>query len=167
VREHKSSGLGIGISGLVGTVALIAVVFAVTTAKFPTSRDLGTQEQIAAPRAPDGSVSLAGTEAVISAPATATSDDSRGGAIYNKVCAPCHDSGAAGAPKPGDKTAWEPRMARGTDRLLQTAIDGTGSMPPRGTCLDCSDDDLATVIEYMLVQEENAPCASTAALKSQ
>lgn len=157
MREHKSSGLGIRISGLVGTVALIAIVFAVTTAKLPTSRDLGTREQIAAPIAPEGSVSLAGTEAVVSAPATATADEGRGGAIYNKVCAPCHDSGAAGAPKPGDKAAWEPRMTWGVDGLLQTAIDGKGAMPPRGTCLDCSDDDLTAAIEYMLVLEKNAP----------
>ncbi len=70
--------------------------------------------------------------------------------IYNGTCAACHNSGAAGAPKPGDKAAWEPRIARGADSMLQNVINGLKAMPPKGLCMDCSDDDLKTVIEYML-----------------
>ena len=56
----------------------------------------------------------------------------------------------AGAPKFGDKAAWEPRIAQGIDAMLSTAINGKGAMPPRGTCMDCSDADLKAAIEYMI-----------------
>lgn len=70
--------------------------------------------------------------------------------IYNGTCAACHNSGAAGAPKLGDKTAWEPRVAKGADSLLQNVINGLNAMPPKGLCMDCSDDDLKAVTQYML-----------------
>ena len=71
-------------------------------------------------------------------------------AIYKQACFACHDTGAANAPKLGDKAAWEPRIAQGLDQLLSTAISGKGAMPPRGTCATCSDEDLRIAIEYMV-----------------
>ena len=75
-----------------------------------------------------------------------------GMAIYNRACLACHMTGAANAPKLGDKAAWEPRVAKGMDALMQSAINGVPgtAMPPRGTCADCSDDDLKAAIEYMV-----------------
>ena len=84
---------------------------------------------------------------------------SPGEAIYNKACVACHASGVAGAPKLGDKAAWEPRLALGVDGLLQSAITGKNAMPPRGTCMDCSDDDLKIAIEFMLGTVGAAPAA--------
>ena len=55
----------------------------------------------------------------------------------------------ADAPKVGDKEAWAPRIATGKDALLASAIKGKNAMPPKGTCMECSDDDLAAVIDYM------------------
>jgi cytochrome c5 len=37
-----------------------------------------------------------------------------------------------GAPKIGDKAAWGPRIAQGKDTLYKDAIQGKGSMPPKG-----------------------------------
>ena len=159
MSEHQSSEFGTAISGLVGIVALVAAVYAVTVAQFSTNRDLRTQEQMAARIAPLGSVNLAGAEAAVPAPA----DEGPGVAIYNQACTTCHASGTAGAPKLGDKMAWEPRMARGVDELLRNAINGMGAMPPRGTCMDCSEDDLNVVIEYMLVQVGYEPAGSSVA----
>jgi len=51
-------------------------------------------------------------------------------------------------------------LVQGIDRLLQTVIAGKGAMPPRGTCADCSDDDLQAAIEYMLVHVGYKPVAS-------
>lgn len=73
-----------------------------------------------------------------------------GEAVYNRACVACHLAGIAGAPKFGDAAAWAPRIAKGTDALLQTAISGLNAMPPRGTCMDCSDDDLAAAIQFMI-----------------
>ncbi|WP_211314726.1 c-type cytochrome [Thioalbus denitrificans] len=91
----------------------------------------------------------AATETAAAAPAAA-SGAAAGEAIYNKACIACHAAGVAGAPKLGDAAAWEPRIAKGIDALLQSAINGLNAMPPRGTCMDCSDDDLRNGIEFMI-----------------
>ncbi len=70
--------------------------------------------------------------------------------IYESTCFACHGTGAAGAPKFGDAAAWAPRIAQGMDTLLNNAINGLRAMPPRGTCGNCSDDDLKAAIEYMV-----------------
>lgn len=155
-------------AGLVGTVILVAVVYTLTAARFSGDGDPGTAEEIAARIAPVGTVTLAGSEqaaaaAAAPAEAAAPADDSPGAAIYNKACTACHATGAAGAPKLGDKAAWEPRLAQSMDQLLATAINGKGAMPPRGTCMDCTDDDLKAAIDYMLVQVGYQPEASPAA----
>lgn len=73
-----------------------------------------------------------------------------GEAIYNKHCIVCHASGIAGAPKIGDSTAWGPRMKKGLDGLVQQATKGLNAMPPKGTCVTCTDAQLKQAIQYML-----------------
>jgi cytochrome c5 len=164
MSEHQGSEFGTAMSGLVGILILVALVYTFTAAQFSGDSATETPEQIAARIAPVGSVTLAGSEAAApaAAPKTASvpTDEGPGGSVYNKACTACHASGAAGAPKLGDKAAWESRIAQGVDQLLQTAINGKGAMPPRGTCMDCSDDDLMAAIEYMLVQVGYEPAAS-------
>jgi len=73
---------------------------------------------------------------------------------YQTSCQACHATGAAGAPKFGDKDAWAPRIATGVDAMLAVAIKGKGAMPPKGACASCSDDDLKAAIEYMVSQSQ-------------
>ena len=68
---------------------------------------------------------------------------------YNKTCAVCHASGAAGAPKTGVVADWEPRMAKGMDVMVASVNNGLNAMPPKGMCFDCSADDYKALIEYM------------------
>lgn len=77
-----------------------------------------------------------------------------GQATYQASCQACHATGAANAPKLGDKAAWAPRIALGIDSLLATSIKGKNAMPPRGACASCSDDDLKAAIEYMVNQSK-------------
>jgi len=71
--------------------------------------------------------------------------------IYNKTCKVCHEAGIAGSPKFGDKAAWEPRIAKGMDALMASAVTGTAKgMPPKGTCMDCDDAELKGAIEFMV-----------------
>ena len=72
--------------------------------------------------------------------------------VYNASCLACHSTGVAGAPKLGDKAAWTARVAKGLDGLTATAISGINAMPPKGTCADCSDEELKAAIEYILSQ---------------
>ncbi|MGQ3890293.1 c-type cytochrome [Legionella sp. CNM-1927-20] len=73
-----------------------------------------------------------------------------GQAIYEKYCASCHQNGLAGAPKFRQEADWKPRMAKKIDGLTASAIKGLNAMPPKGTCAECSDEDIKTAIEYML-----------------
>ncbi len=73
-----------------------------------------------------------------------------GEAVYTKACIVCHSTGVAGAPKVGDKAAWEPRLAQGMDTLVSTALKGKGAMPPKGGHASLSDAEIKAAIEYML-----------------
>ncbi len=71
--------------------------------------------------------------------------------IVKEVCAACHQTGVANAPKLGDKAGWAPRLKLGVDGLLQSVIKGKGAMAPRaGTSL--SDEELAGAIVFMANQ---------------
>lgn len=73
------------------------------------------------------------------------------GQIYNQYCVMCHSTGAAGAPKVGDTARWQEEMDHHSlDELIQNAIEGEGAMPPRGGCMECSDEDIAKVTRFML-----------------
>jgi cytochrome c5 len=74
--------------------------------------------------------------------------------IYQSSCQACHATGAAGAPKVGDKEAWAPRIAQGMDTLLTNATKGIRAMPPKGACATCTEADLKAAIEYMISQSE-------------
>lgn len=72
-------------------------------------------------------------------------------AKYQSTCYACHGTGAAHAPEVGDVIEWEIRLEKGMETLLSNTIAGlNGIMPPRGLCTDCSDDNLKSIIEYML-----------------
>ncbi|MFZ5561512.1 MAG: c-type cytochrome [Pseudomonadota bacterium] len=68
---------------------------------------------------------------------------------YNKACAACHNSGAANAPKKGDKAAWTVRLRKGEAALLGSVKNGFKAMPAKGLCMDCSDADYKALIKYM------------------
>ncbi|MES2604333.1 MAG: c-type cytochrome [Pseudomonadota bacterium] len=112
------------------------------------------EEQIAARLQPAGTVCVFGEECAAgmrvpgAAPATPKTPDE----VYNTFCQACHATGANNAPKLGDKAAWEPRIAKGIDALYESAIKGfnNGAMPPRGTCVDCSDEDIHATVDYLI-----------------
>ncbi len=74
--------------------------------------------------------------------------------VYSKVCIACHMTGVAGAPALKDKARWTEIAAKGMKQLHHDAISGFtgkhGVMPPKGTCNDCSDQDLYDAVAYML-----------------
>ncbi len=75
-----------------------------------------------------------------------------GDEIVKAACAACHTTGAANAPKIGDKGAWGPRIGLGLDGLVKSAIKGKGGMPPRGGLPDLSDYEIARAIVVMTNQ---------------
>lgn len=99
------------------------------------------------------SAEAAATPAEAAAPAPAAAATGEVPALYKKSCAMCHGTGAGGAPKVGDKDAWAPRIATGMDELMKVAINGRGGMPARGGT-KASDDELKTVVEYMVAHSQ-------------
>lgn len=71
--------------------------------------------------------------------------------VYKEVCAACHATGAAGAPKYGVAGDWSARIGQGFDGLLKAVLAGKGAMPARaGTSPDdLSDYELGRAVVYM------------------
>lgn len=72
-----------------------------------------------------------------------------GAAVYAAVCAACHDSGAAGAPKTGDTGSWSARLGQGYDTLVKHAIEGIRAMPAKGGNPDLDDVEVARAVVFM------------------
>ncbi|MFC4929397.1 c-type cytochrome [Massilia sp. GCM10023247] len=92
-----------------------------------------------------------------------------GGAVYTAVCAACHGTGAAGAPKTGVAADWGPRLAQGYDTLIKHAIEGIRAMPAKGGNPDLDNLEVERAVVYMANQsgasfkEPAAPAAAPAA----
>ena len=77
-----------------------------------------------------------------------------GKATFQQTCFACHGTGAAGAPKAGDKAEWAPRIAKGKATLYKHAIHGfkgsKGFMPAKGGNAGLSDDAVKAAVDYMV-----------------
>ena len=68
------------------------------------------------------------------------------------MCGACHTTGAANAPKIGDKAAWSKLYSQGLVALTKSAVKGKNAMPPRAGVPDLSDFELARAIVFMANQ---------------
>lgn len=84
--------------------------------------------------------------------AEANSSQVDGKATYDQYCSVCHASGLAGAPKFRNPEEWNPRLtSHGIEGLVHHSMEGVnGVMPPKGTCMNCTEKQLKDAIEYML-----------------
>ena len=69
---------------------------------------------------------------------------------YRTACFACHGTGAAGAPKLGDKAAWKARIAQGMATLNKNAIEGIRGMPAKGGRADLSDAKVKSAVKYLV-----------------
>lgn len=78
-----------------------------------------------------------------------------GHATYADTCQNCHGGNkATGAPKVTSLRAWEPRLAKGLDVLIDHALNGFigpkyTEMPPRGANPDLTDAEVAAAVLFM------------------
>ncbi|MDD5240909.1 MAG: cytochrome c5 family protein [Sulfuricella sp.] len=74
--------------------------------------------------------------------------------VFESICQACHATGAAGAPKVGDKSAWGPRIGQGKDTLFKHATAGftgkSGTMPAKGGNPALSDAEIKAAVDYMV-----------------
>ncbi|MEI2416013.1 c-type cytochrome [Orrella sp. JC864] len=76
--------------------------------------------------------------------------DPAGEKLYKTTCFACHGTGVGGAPKLGDKAAWDKYIETGEDAMLAVVIKGKGIMPPKGGAANASEDELRAAIRYMV-----------------
>ena len=67
---------------------------------------------------------------------------------YKSACIACHGTGAAGAPRFGNKQEWAPYLSQGLDQMVDVAMHGKGAMPARGGT-KADDATLRAAVEYM------------------
>lgn len=129
------------------------VVPAIALALWAVNAQATADEAIAERIKPVGQVCISGQEckgveavAAVTGGATRSADD-----IVARHCTACHTPGLLGAPRIGDTAAWKTRADElgGMDGILAKAISGINAMPPKGTCGDCSDDELRAAIGKM------------------
>jgi len=101
---------------------------------------------------PVGEVCLQGDTSCGGAAATASAGPRSGEEVYNSACMACHTTGAGGAPMLGDVAAWADRIAKGTEVLYASGVNGvpgTG-MIAKGGCMNCSDEEIHAAVDYMV-----------------
>ena len=117
---------------------IIGLVFYVTSATKPGAGASNVEKSVSERVQKIGSVEIRDANRELKA----------GEAVYKAQCAACHDSGAAGAPKIGDKGAWTARIKTGFDALVSSALKGKGAMAPQGGG-DHSDVEIARAVAYL------------------
>lgn len=120
------------------------------------------QQSVAARVANPARIAVAGQDnsALVIAPVTATVtaavvvELTNGAEVYEYACRVCHQPGLNGAPKPGDKAAWAPRIAQGKATLYEHAVKGfsgkAGVMPPKGGRTDISDELVHQAVDHLI-----------------
>ena len=143
-----------GSTKLMLIVWAIAMIFIGFKALNSTSGDSSTSETMVENSVlerikPVGEVRIDTSTQVASAEIVETAERS-GEEIYNSKCAGCHTSGVMGSPKFASLEDWAPRVGLGLEKLTLSAIAGKGGMPAKGTCMDCTDNDIKITVQYML-----------------
>jgi len=139
---------------MIGALVLLTIViyiFANSIGGAHTATKTADASAVAERIQPVGKLHLAGAAA---GSAVATAQAADGAGTYNAACAACHGTGAAGAPKVGDKAAWAPRIKQGNATLYDHAIKGyqgkTGFMPAKGGQAQLADDAVKAAVDHMV-----------------
>ena len=169
--NDSSNAISLAIWIAVGTLALIIGIILLTNFAVGAygNRSLAgtgamTPEALAARIGPVAKLQVEGAAPVAAAPAAggpkvaavaaAPAKAKDGKTVYDTVCMACHMTGAANAPKLGDKAAWAPRIKMGNDALVASVIKGKGAMPPKGGGASLSDAEIKAAVEYLVAQSK-------------
>ncbi|HJW25004.1 MAG TPA: c-type cytochrome [Rhodocyclaceae bacterium] len=144
-EQHSSRGI------LIGSIVAAVVVLAILVPFFVTgnrsAKASNNPEDVATRIQP-----VARFELQKAAAPAAGGGAKDGATVFNTVCSACHNTGAAGAPKAGDKAAWAPRLAQGTETLYKSALGGKGAMPPKGGASNLSDDEVKAAVDFLVAK---------------
>jgi cytochrome c5 len=137
---------------LIGMFAIFTVGAALSVSSYALTdkqkKDIDTRTK------PVGSLCLEGDSTCGAVVAASGGKPKSGEEVYTGTCAMCHGAGVGGAPKLGDKAAWQPRIAQGAATLHDHAVVGIRAMPPKGTCAACSDDEVKAAVDYIVAKSK-------------
>ena len=105
-------------------------------------------DEIKARLEPVGKTCMSGDDCA-AAPVVVASGPKSGKEVYDSFCTTCRAAGVMSAPRFGNAGDWGPRIAKGKDTLYTHAIGGFNSMPAKGMCAACSDDEIKAAVDYM------------------
>ena len=129
---------------------LVLLVLSLAMIACSKKEETKTRETKQATPTEQKSTPVAQTKEQAAAGSTAASDS--GKAVYQNTCAACHETGVSGAPKTGVKTAWDGRIAKGKDQLVQSVINGLGAMPPKAGNPSLSEAQIRAAVDYIVDQ---------------
>jgi cytochrome c5 len=156
------------IAMLAGTAVVLIIIGTLVWASLPQTGNQKQTQRAGERISPVGAVYAGNTgraamEAAKAAAAKAAASQvayggtTDGKVIFGKLCTTCHSTGAAGAPKITDKSAWAPRIKQGSATLITHAEDGYHGpdgnfMPPRGGNPALSDAQVEATVKWMVSQ---------------
>ncbi len=151
IKNPKQLLIAVFFSFVVPIIAIIGLVYYVTSANKPAAGTVNMEKSIAQRLQKVGSVEIR----------DANRELKGGEDVFKGQCTTCHAAGLAGAPKFGDAVAWGPRIQTGYEALLNSALKGKGAMGAQSGG-DYEELEIARAVVYMA----NAAGAKFAAPKS-
>ena len=142
-EQHSSKG--IMWATIIVAIILIAIIYPLTDRKYGSAADAskGTDES-------DVRIQPVAKFELTKAAPVSDGKPKDGATVYSSVCSACHATGAAGAPKAGDKGAWGPRIGQGKEALYKSALGGKNAMPPKGGAADLSDAEIKAAVDHLV-----------------
>ena len=140
----------------IGKSTLIVLTCAAALAACGKPEPVAPAENSTASVAPPASSAFANAPSLVPAAAAPVAPEhAEGKRMFDKNCGLCHGAGVGGAPRPGDKANWAPRIAQGVDILHRHALEGfnggAGYMPARGG-VKATDAEVKAGVDYMVAQ---------------
>jgi cytochrome c5 len=68
---------------------------------------------------------------------------------YERSCMTCHARHGSGAPLTGFAPHWQARLQKGKEQLQQHALQGFNAMPAKGSCNDCTEQEISALTQFM------------------
>lgn len=128
----------------------ILLVAGLVTVPAMASEDAKGVNEIKARIAPVGTSCMSGDDCAAAPAAPVAAGPKTGKEVFEGFCTTCHSAGVMGAPKMGNASDWAPRIAKGMDTLYNHAMTGFNSMPAKGMCAACTEDEIKGAVKHMV-----------------
>lgn len=153
-EDRDSLKIFVGLFGGLAALVVVLFVLAQMVVSGANINPRGTGRTLASRMEPVGQVTVASNvmDSIVK-PAEASGAVS-GKSVFEGTCSACHGPGIAGAPKFGDKAAWQHHIAKGLPTLYKHALNGfsgkTGVMPAKGGNTSLTDAQVEAGVRYMV-----------------